>query len=453
MKKFLSATVLAFALVLLLVMVSSAQVSSYTSGFQIQNLSETDPATIVIQFYNNDGSIAETVSDTIAANSSNTYYPLPLVAGFSGSVVVSADQNVAAVVNVLGDGVQGSSYTGFSSGSQVVSMPIINRANYGINTWFSVQNVGSSETAVTVEYSDQPSCDEVETIQPYSSFIFDQEANSCLPAGYVGAATVTAEAGGSIVASGIQNAPAGLLAYSGFTSGTTNPVIPLVAANNYGFHTGIQIQNQGTQATNVTLTYTPVDNQSGTACTETKTIQPGSASVFMLYAFSLSGSTSTTCTFGQFFSGSAVVTGNSTNQSLVAVVNQTNFSTKGSAYNSFDASVATDQVTMPIIMDAYSIWTGYNILNVDETDSTTVTCTYSGLSSSYDDVQAINAGQAMNRVQLNSGFPANTGGGYVGSATCTSTGGVPIVGVVNQANTSPAAAANDTTLTYEAFNK
>ncbi|UCG25238.1 MAG: hypothetical protein JSW55_04355 [Chloroflexota bacterium] len=437
-------------LVVLVSAVSYAQVSRYNSGFQVQNLSTSDTATIVIEFFDTSGSVVNTVNDTIAAGGINTYFPLPVAEGFSGSAVVSSDQNVAAVVNVLGDDVQGSSYTGFPGGSEVVSMPIINKENFGINTWFSVQNSGSANTSVTVEYSNQPSCNETASIAPGAAAVFHQAANTCLPAGYIGAATVTAAPGGSIVASGIQNAPAGLFAYNGFTSGSPSPVMPLVAANNYGFHTGIQIQNQGTVATNVTLSYTPVDV--GAACTEQKTVQPGGAEVFMLYAFSLSGSTTSNCAFGSQFSGSAQVTGNSANQPLVAVINQTNFTTKGSAYNSFDAGNATPSVVMPIIMDAYNIWTGYNVLNAHTSASTTVTCKYSGLSSTYDDVATIGPGEAMNAVQLSSGFPANTGGGYVGSAICTSTGGVPILGVVNQANTHPSAAANDTTLTYEAFN-
>ena len=81
--------------------------------------------------------------------------------------------------------------------------------------------------------------------------------------------------------------------------------MPLVAANNFGFHTGVQIQNQGTTATEVVVSYTPVGPGNGTACTETKTVQPAGAEIFMLYAFSLSGSTTSDCVFGEFFNGSA----------------------------------------------------------------------------------------------------------------------------------------------------
>jgi hypothetical protein len=450
MRKFLMVLVLVLAIALMLVTVSSAQVSSYNTGFQVQNLSSSNDATITIVFYNQDGTSAGNVSDTVTKGESNTYFPLPVTAGFNGSVVISSDQPLAAVTNVIGDGKQGSSYTGFGQGSSTASLPIINKANFGINTWFNVQNAGSADTNVTVTYSGQPSCNENATIKPGASKTFDQATNTCLPAGYVGAATATASSGGSIVASGIQNAPSGLFAYGGFTGGSTNPVMPLVANNVFGIHTAIQIQNVGASSTNVTVSYSPADAQSS-ACTETKTIGPSGAEIFALYAFSLSGTTSSTCTFGAWFNGSAQVTTNSASQDLVAVINQTNLQNKGSSYNSFDPSAATSTVVMPIIMDAYSIYTGYNVVNVGGA-ATTVTCTYAGLASSYDDVVTLQPGEAMSRVQLNSGFPANTGGGYSGSATCTASGGGSILGVVNQANSNPATANDDTTLTYEAFN-
>jgi len=350
---------------------------------------------------------------------------------------------------VIGDGKQGSSYTGFSEGSGSAAMPIINKKNFGISTWFNVQNAGAADTTVTVKYSGQ-NCDQNATIKPGASKTFNQETYACLPDGYNGAATVTASAGGSIVASAIQNAPAGLFAYSGFTSGSVAPVMPLVSNNVYGIHTAIQIQNIGNSSTNVTVSYTPADAKS-TACTETKTIAAGSPQIFALYAFSLNGPTTSNCKFGQWFVGSAQVTTNTAGQNLVAVVNQTNLKNKGSAYNSFDPNSATSTVVMPLIMDAYSIYTGYNVVNVGGA-ATTVTCKYAGLSASFDDSATLQPGKAMNAVQLNSGFPANTPGGYVGGATCTASASGSILGVVNQANSNPATANNDTTLTYEAFN-
>lgn len=443
--------VIALALVLLVPTASASEISSYDSGFQIQNLSSTQ-ASIVIRFYNPDGSLEASVNDTVPANGSNTYYPLPsgVGSGFQGSVVISSDQPVAAIANVLGDG-DGSSYSGFESGAGESFLPLTykNFAN-DIDSWFNVQNTGSSATNVEVSYAGQPSCTESATIQPSAAATFDQGTNTCLPDGFVGAATVSSTDGGSIVATALQVAPNGLFAYNGFTGGATNPVMPLTTSNfaTPKIHTGTQIQNTGSSSTQVTVTYTPAAAMPGTACTETRTIAAGASSTFTLYAFSLNGSTNSTCNFGEAFVGAISVTGNTNNQPLVGIVNQTDFGNNGSAYNSFDPAAGTNTVVMPLIMDAYNIFTGYNVINVGST--ATVTCDYSGIGASFNDSATLNTGEVMNAVQLNSGFPANTSGGYVGSAVCTGGAGAQLLGVVNQNNR---AASGDGWLTYEAFNQ
>ncbi len=454
MRKFL--VLLGLTLTVLLTFSQSvfAQISSYDSAFQVQNLSGS-VATIAISFYAQDGSLTAQVPDTIAANGSNTYAPLPsqVPNGFNGSVVISSDQPVAAIANVIGDGTQGSSYSSFDGGSTSVSLPLVNKDFYGIDTWFNVQNAGTTATTVTVSYSSQPSCNELATIQPGAAATFDQATNTCLPSGYIGAATATTDQpDDAIVATALQVASSGLFAYNGFTSGSTNPVLPLISNNVYGIHSGVQIQNQGGTNTNVTVTYTPAGAGNGTTCTETRTITAGSSKTFSINVFSFGPDTSgvtTDCVFGQYFNGSAQVTANSASQPLVAVVNQTSFaSNSGSSYNGFDPASATDTVVMPLLMEAYDIWTGFNIVNVGS--SATVTCTYSGLSSTYNVVTTLGAGKALSVQNVNSGFPANTGGGYVGSGTCTAAAGGMLLGVVNQANTN---SSGDGTLTYEAFNQ
>ena len=76
---------------------------TYSSGFQIQNL-EADRAN-VLQFYNQDGTVAASPSYTIAGNSSRTFFPISDVpSGFNGSLVVSSDKNIRAVANLVGSG-------------------------------------------------------------------------------------------------------------------------------------------------------------------------------------------------------------------------------------------------------------------------------------------------------------------------------------------------------------
>lgn len=444
MKKIGLLMIVALALVLLVPTASASEINSYDSGFQIQNLSD-QTANIVITFYNSDGSVENSVEDTVAPNGSNTYYPIGAVdPGFNGSVVISSDQPVAAIANILGDG-DGSSYSGFEQGAGEVYLPLTYKNYLNIDSWFNVQNAGSAATNVEVSFAGT-NCTDSTTIQPGAAATFDQSENTCLPDGFVGAATVASTDGGSIVATALQVAPNGLFAYNGFTGGAALPVMPLTTSNHFGIHTGTQIQNTGDAATEVEVTYIPVGGQ-GTQCTETQTIAAGESETFTLYAFSLAGPTSSTCTFGQQFVGAIEVTGNSASQDLVAVVNQTDLGTNGSAYNSFAPGSATGTVVMPLIQDAFNIFTGFNIINVGS--AADVVCDFSDLGPAFNISENLAAGEVLNAVQLNSGFTPNTSGGYVGSAVCTAGAGGQLLGVVNQ---NSQGAAGDGWLTYEATN-
>jgi hypothetical protein len=214
--------------------------------------------------------------------------------------------------------------------------------------------------------------------------------------------------------------------------------MPLVQANNANYHTGIQIQNAGDVATTVTVSYTPSD--AGSACTETQTISAGASKTFALNAFSFDFSpTNTTCVKEKWV-GSAAVSANSANQPLVGIVNQTTLADKGSAYNAFDPSTATDKLVMPLIMDRNGgFFTGFNVQNVGS--SATVTCNFAGTSASASGT--LGNGEALTDVQLNS-----IANGYVGSATCTAGAGGAIIGVVNELKFG----AGDLLYTYEATN-
>lgn len=419
---------------LLFVSTANAQFASYTSGFQVANLSNSTAA-IVITYYNQDGTVDATVNDTIAANASNTYFPLDASAGFNGSVVISSDQEVAAITNVLGDGgAAGASYESFSAGAPSVSLPIIMKGNFGFDTWFNVQNSGTSQADVTVTYANT-ACTENATIEAGAAATFDQSTNSCLTSGYVGAATVTVAdtASDSIVATVMQQNGTQLLAYNGFTGGSTNPVMPLVQANNFGFSTGIQIQNTGGSSTNVTVTYAA--GSAGTNCTEQKSIPAGASKTFALEA---------TCTKlnGPTFVGAATVTGNSSGQPLAAIVNQSNFSNSGSAYNGINPANATSTVNFPLIMkDNFGYFTGFNVYNAGGS-SASVNCTFSaGSNKPANFTQSIPSGGVHTAVQTGTGQ-------YVGSATCTASGGT-LVGVANELGN----AAGDQFFAYGGFNQ
>lgn len=436
MRRLRLAVIIASILALTVPLTASAQDGIvYNSGFQVQNLTG-DTASIQIEFYNQDGSVAATVPDTIAPNDSNTYFPLNAVSeGFNGSVVISSDKDIRAIANILGNGLDfGASYSGFTEGATSVSLPLLMRENSGFTTWFNVQNAGTAATDVSVTYSDgvTNSCLD---LQPGAACTLDQ-GDEAHAAGWVGSATVTADQ--PIVVSVMEVGTTTLFGYSGFTGGSTQLAMPLINANNSGYITGVQIQNLGNTSTSVTVSYIP--SIAGTACQETQTIAANSSATFALGAFATGANSN--CAAGQTFIGSAVVTANSADMDLVAIVNQLNMAAnKGAAYEGFDPTSATDSVVMPLIMDRNSgYFTGFSVANVGTT-TTTVNCTFSG--STHTESATLDPGDALTAIQ--NGAIAD---GYVGSATCTADSDGQIIGVVNQLNTG---LSGDAFLVYNAF--
>ncbi len=433
------------AIALMPIGVSAQSGGGYTTGFQLQNL-EAQAATVTINYYDQAGATSATVNTTIAANGSTTYFPLSSVpTGFSGSVIVSSDRALASIVNVLtSDFAGGASYSGATSGATTVNLPLIMKANFNYNTWYAVQNAGSSSATVNVTYSGS-SCTDTGTIAPGASKIFDQKANTCLAAGYVGAAKVTnASTNQPLVVAVMQivDTAKTLLSYNGFTTSdeSTAPVMPLVSTNWFGSLTGIQIQNTGASSTDVTMQFTPGTGFPGAACSQTKTVAAGASATFFLPMPAGCGTNQSNQT--NAFVGSGKVTVNTGSMPLVAIVNQINTKNKtGSAYNGANPSNGTSKVSFPLIMDRnFGYFTGFSVANVG-TSSTTVSCSFTNSTLVVSGTVA--SGAALASVQLN-----QLADKYVGSTSCTATGGdAKIVGVVNELGTG-----EDSFLTYNGTN-
>ena len=407
--------------------VTYAQGQGYTSGIQVQNL-DAGPAAVTLTFYNQDGSTASQTSDTIPGNDSKTYFGTTLTApsGFSGAAVISSDKPLASISNVLKNGfAAGAAYVGSNAGSTSVSLPLLMQNNSGYNTWFSLQNAGSATAAVTVSYSDGTSASG--SIPVGAARVFNQATENHNAA--IFSASISSDQ--PVVAVAVQERPASIAAYNGFTGGSTNPVMPLINANNAGFRTGIQIQNTGSTSTDVTVTYT---SPNAPTCTETQSIAANASATFAFAAFTADG----ICGGGRFV-GSARVTGNTGNHPLAAIVNQLS-GTLLEAYSGFDPAEASTTVRMPLIMDRNSgYFTGFSIMNVSS-EATTVNCTFTKSSVTVSETLAPGASFAHN--QNNQIAPR-----YVGSATCTA--GANIVGVVNEFNPGQG---TDLFLVYEGFN-
>lgn len=457
MRKLLPLTMALLLALLLPVGIAGAQTYTFTSGFQVQNLESTQ-ATINITFYPQVGSSTQ-VADTIPANSSKTYFPLTGVSdGFNGSVVISSDKDIRAIVNILGSGPAsvGASYTGFSAGSTQVSLPLIMRNNSGYDTFFNVQNAGSANTTVNVTYYPLPGkgnsgVTDSATLEPGRAATFDQDAKSALGSLFVGSAVVTS-AEPVVVSVSEVNATTmkSLLAYGGFTgSGSTTINLPLIMSANSGYATGVQVQNVGGSTTDVTLTFGTNIGGSFSPTPETVTgVAPGASANFL----QLVGSGQWT---GSKYIGSATVSCGS--QPCVALVNQlgpmSGSTLPGSSYEGFDPGSATTKIVAPLIMSANSNYhTGIQVQNAGSA-STNITVTYGtntvvgSWTPTAETQTGIAPGASANFLQI-AGSGQWTGTRYVGSAVITSSG-ERIVAIVNEVRIP---ATGDDLFTYTGFN-
>ncbi len=430
---------LALALLVPAVVLGDPEIT-YITGFQVQNLSGST-ANVEIIYYNQDGSIAATMTDTIAAYSSETYFgaTMPVGAGFNGSVVVSSDQPVQAIGNIHGDSYAfNASYGGVDEVSTRVNLPLIFRNHAGFNTFFNVQNAGTTTTTAQVRYIPGAvygnAYTETVQIPPGAAYTFNQADETNLGPNFLGSAIVTGTQDLAVVVNQLDATT--LLTYKGFTAGSTEIAVPLFHTNNPvpiaegGYFCGLQVQNVGSSPTTVHVQFTP--GVAGSPLHKSKPADPGEAVTFM----PIFG--------GATFVGSAVVT-NTTGQELVAIVNQNNLTlNKGSSYSGFDPADGTNKVSLPLVMDRnYGWYTSVNIQNYGEA-GTTVTMTFSA--SAYTKTLPIDAKSSTTFFHLN-----KLGSGYVGSGVVEGPPGANIFVVLNEGIT-PDPGTADTLMTYNGFN-
>jgi len=445
------------AILLLMIMVPFFQVSaqvptSFKSTVNLTNTSAED-GTIQLTFYNSNGSIAAQIDDVITGYETKWITTFEgLESGFDGSLVVSSSVSLASMSVIKGENSTGNtlnyaSFIGATEGSNTVFLPLLMSENYGYSSYFYVQNTSENPVDVDISYSDGTTNNTIRDLAPSASVKIDNrtdEMHSEL------SFTAVLNATGSIAVAAVEysNGQLGdqLYAYSGFPSGSTNPIFPMINENNYGYWTSANIQNIGTEETTVTITYTPT--VAGTTCTETQTIPPGQKRDFATYAFVYDPSlypypVTTNCDRYAKFVGGGVVTENTANQPLVGIDNQINNSNdpnKGAALMSLNPDTASDTVVFPYVRQwdgSQQWWSSWTVINVSgETIAAgEIECRVVGsdLSGAVDTVisnpNSLADGEGWLK-QFYNGFPPLSNG-FVGGAVCATTSGRSIVGQAN----------------------
>jgi hypothetical protein len=493
--------------------VSAQAPTGYYVGFQIQNLSSTQTATVLIQYYKQDGTggsgdYQQTI--TIAANRSKTIIcslnsdlsseilaPAPGVRGsstFAGSVIISSDQPIASIANEaasVNNPYGSASYNGLSDAdlSEVIYAPLIAKLGQP-NTTINIQNPNSSQISVVVDYVPgtygvsytTPSIN----IEGYGSRIWEVPANALDTNGrFLGSAKITSTGGKiAVVVDAIfaSNSPSpsrynARQSYTAFKSGSTKAVAPLIQKNDGGvWYSGIQVMNLGPGDATVQITY---NGKQGTgtdvSCNPTTdalgltepsfTLEENKSKTILT---EFGGSLNSSALAGlDCFRGAAnveVTSGTGKVVVIVSVAGQN--SPQVSYYRGFNPDLATSTIVVPLIEKYLGVpgangWsTGVQIAHVGTGDaiidaSFNVTCNGSTetVTESSDPVPA---GSSTTFLQLN-GFPLGSLGtrqNCLGSAVFIARDSKPIVGIVNQSffgSGNPFV--GDVLLTFEAINQ
>src|SRR5579859_3689412 len=324
---------------------ASAQTTpSQSSSFQVQNLSSTTAANIQISFYNQDGSLASMdtgfsnpQADTVAAGGSNTYFgtTLHVASGFNGSVVISSDQQIAVVSNLIIATTAAAldSYAGFNSGGTAITFPQLQHLNSGNNSTFNVQNTSSTAVTVNITFTPQPGggypsvpAINGKTIAPGAALTISQGPEAGSPfasvSKWVGSALVSVQtpSDGSGTIAGVANiinssnaAAYRLTTYDAFTSGATTVLAPLIQEANNNNRTSLNCANlDPSQTVTINVSYSPAAGISTTKASQSvANVVPNGLAVFLQQSSGVAK-----------FVGSATVTA-TPSVPLACVVNQT----------------------------------------------------------------------------------------------------------------------------------
>ena len=394
----------AVAVLALATVVSAQGIGQGSTSIQIQNLSTDTEATVVIVYYNQDGTEQHSDGLTIPPGGSANrdtradYTDAQIPSNWRGSVVIYSDQPVVAISNQYGGIWQapyGSSGS-YSEGASTVTLPLIMCNWYGWNTNFHVQNTGSSATTVGVEYvpalagvSYSNSVD----VEPSASQSVDQSAMCGTIGSMVGgqirfAGSVILTSAEPIVAVVNEENSGQVMKYTydGFVGAGDKVHAPLVLSRHYNNYTSLQIQNTSASATaNVTITYraddvyTLPDGLKGSTLVVTGTVAP--KTTWVRYERDATAkclaadptASDDLCDYQRFVGAAQILS----DQPVVVVTNlQNDVSGRAASYSGISADDASQHAVAPLVMYSNYGWlTSLHIMNVGD-NPTQVTIVY-----------------------------------------------------------------------------
>jgi len=438
--------------------------SGWKSGQQAQNVGSAS-AKVVMTAYEQNGTSHDCGEKTVAAGASATFLTdadcSTVSAGFIGSAVLSADQAIAAIVNVnnRGTGAAAGQYQG-TDGADVadtISFPLVKNNHSGRTTTFYVQNASTSPNNIEATFNVNGTYSKTYNNVPANAMVIINPSDAGVPAGQgqVGSLEVKGTqplAGSSLEHQTTAAVGQNLQASKAFVAadGATDVYCPLYrnAHTKKNQTTGAQVQNVTNSAVTVKFTVNAGGNTYGPY---ERTIDPGKSETF--YAPELTNPTIPAGTVG---SATIESTGN-----VVAVVNDAgtdNGVQRKTTYACFGGGGTT--VNVPLAKEfAGGNTTGIQVQNVGNAD-TKVTLEYkatTGPSIKIQSTAMVAPGQSVTAYGVSSASPEwqvlSSSGSMAGTVNgVVITADEPVVAIANESSAAPNPSGQDTK-NYEGFNQ
>jgi hypothetical protein len=240
--------------------VSPSAITPRTSHTLVQNM-ENQAANLHIQYYRDNGQIAKEFDDVLPANGSKTYhannYP-ELGASFLGSMVVSSDRQIVAVVVNAGS-TSHDVYEGANQGATEEFLPSVHwrSAQYTLSGFQNTDPAVTATVAITYYKQDGTPLSSVTVpIAPNSAIHQDARSFATDPSG-VGSIKATSLNGQKIALAAIETLGDETYSYRGFMpeQGAATIFLPSVHRNLGGQFSHTLVQNMTNQTNNVRITY------------------------------------------------------------------------------------------------------------------------------------------------------------------------------------------------------
>jgi hypothetical protein len=444
------------------------------TGVQIQNLSSSSSATVVVDLWNQDGSAPTNVLNGVSVNSGsavNIYMPSQSsVPAGTYAAVVSSSQPMAAIVRTDWSATGGAAIYSNPTPAKDIIVPLVVN-NYSRQTSsISIQNTNSAAdvTDVTIDFYQNGASSPVKSlsgqvIKKGTSRTYNlSDASLGVPSGFAGLARIKSVSTDLVVATFIDLAGSrAVSAFSGVpaASGASTLYCPLVRANYYG-DTGISIVNPNGTAGTATITFYP-GTGSGGPYVQTIPVPANSSAL----AFQGLGGNSRSDTTPALPAGSGQTMANPTptnngfygsatiemsgGLTVMAMVNDTLFGSSWSvrsqsSYNCLTSSDAGTSVALPLVrgkhLTTLRLSTGIQIQNTTGSSITVSLKLYNpdGTERTTSEPAAVNIGPNGSANIWGGNFANLPAAGWYGSGLLQVTGG-SVVALVDDSGFGPVA--------------